>query len=710
MQFRFMQHWLRGRTGILGPCMTLLLSACWGDGGDDSAVVAPAPTSYSISATVSGLAAGASVTLQNNAADMATRTLDGRFSFATPVAAGGGYAVTVSAQPSGQTCTVSNGTGSGVSANVANVQITCSATTYNIGGTVSGLAAGASLAVQNNGADALTRTADGSFSFATPVAAGGSYAVTVSSQPSGQTCTVSNGTGSGVSANVLTVQITCSATTYTIGGTVSGLASSTSITLQNNAADATTLNANGSFSFATPVATGGSYAVTVGTQPAGQVCTVSNGTGSGLAANVANVQITCSAASYTIGGTVSGLASGASVTLQNNAANPTTRTLDGSFSFTTPVVANGSYAVTVSTQPLGQTCTVSNGTGAGLAANVANVAVACVNRARFAYVVNSSGNNVSQYNVDAGGTLTALSPATVSAGAFPFSVTVDPTGRYAYVANVNGNSVSQYRVDSSGGLIALSPATVGTGAGPASVAVDPTGRYAYVANSTGTTVSQYSIGSGGVLTALSPATVATGFAPFSITIDPTGRYAYLVNNSGNTVSQYGIGSGGALTALSPATVATGSFPFSVAIDPTGRYAYVVNNNADTVSQYSVSGAGVLTPLGTPTVATGDSPYSVTIDPTGRYAYVANSLDDTVSQYAIGAGGELTALSPATVGAGSSPVSVTVDPTGLYVYVANNGDDTVSQYRIGTGGVLSLLSPAAVPGGNGPQWVTTTFGP
>ncbi|BDT67634.1 hypothetical protein os1_18110 [Comamonadaceae bacterium OS-1] len=331
--------------------MVLLLSACLG--GGDGAVVAPATPSYSISATVSGLVAGASVSLQNNGRDTATRALDGSFSFATPVAANGSYSVTVSAQPSGQTCTVANGAGSGVSANVANVQITCSATIYNIGGTVSGLVSGTSLTLQNNAADALTRTADGNFSFATPVAAGGSYAVTVGSQPAGQTCTVSNGTGSGVSANVLTVQITCSATTYTIGGTVSGLAPSTSITLQNNAADATTRNANGSFGFATPVATGGSYAVTVGTQPAGQVCTVSNGSGSGLAANVVNVQITCSAASYTIGGTVSGLASGVSVTLENNAADPTTRNADGSFSFATPVVANGSYAVTVSTQPLG---------------------------------------------------------------------------------------------------------------------------------------------------------------------------------------------------------------------------------------------------------------------------------------------------------------------------------------------------------------------
>lgn len=708
MQFRCVQQWLRGLTGVLGLCMTLLLSAC--SGGGDGAVVVPAPTSYSISATVSGLGAGVSVSLQNNGSDTAMRSADGNFSFATPVIAGGSYAVTVSAQPSGQTCTVSNGTGSGVSANVANVQIICSVSIYNIGGTVSGLASGTSLTLQNNGADTLTRTADGSFSFATPVAAGGSYAVTVSAQPAGQTCTVSHGTGSGVSANVLAVQITCAVTTYTIGGAVSGLALGASLTLQNNAADPTTLGANGSFGFATPVAHGGSYAVTVGTQPVGQVCTVGNGTGSALAANVGNVQITCSAASYTVGGTVSGLATGTSVTLQNNGADSTTRTLDGSFSFATPVVANGSYAVTVGTQPLGQTCTVSNGTGVGLAANVANVAVACVNRAYVAYVANSSGDTVSQYRIGIGGLLTALSPASVATGLYPGSVTVDPTGRYAYVANLNSDTVSQYRISSGGALTVLSPATVATGSGPAAIAVDPTGRFAYVLNNFDGTVSQYSIGVGGALVALSPAVVAMGGFPFAVAIDPTGRYAYVVNTANNTVSQYSIGSNGALTALSPAFVATGNNPISVAVDPTGRYVYVANNIGNTVSQYSIGSGGALSLLSPGTVLSGANPFSITIDPTGRYAYVANSSDDTVSQYSIGTGGALTALSPATVAAGSFPISVTVEPTGRYVYVANNGDNAVWQYSIGTGGVLTALSPASVAAGNGPQSVTTTFGP
>jgi hypothetical protein len=44
----------------------------------------------------------------------------------------------------------------------------------------------------NNGGDGLAVTANGFFTFATAGSAGALYSVTVSIQPSGQTCTVQN--------------------------------------------------------------------------------------------------------------------------------------------------------------------------------------------------------------------------------------------------------------------------------------------------------------------------------------------------------------------------------------------------------------------------------------------------------------------------------------------------------------------------------------
>jgi hypothetical protein len=76
------------------------------------------------------------------------------FTFPTSLAGGTSYAVTIAAQPAGQTCVVSNGSGNIAAANVTNVQVTCTANTYGIGGSISGLnAAGLALA---NGSDTLS--------------------------------------------------------------------------------------------------------------------------------------------------------------------------------------------------------------------------------------------------------------------------------------------------------------------------------------------------------------------------------------------------------------------------------------------------------------------------------------------------------------------------------------------------------------------------
>ena len=83
-------------------------------------------------------------------------------------------------------------------------------------------------------------------------------------------------------------------TGFTIGGSVSGLAGS-GLVLRNNGVDDLPISGNGSFTFATPVPDGGSYNVTVATQPSGpaQNCTVSNGSGTVSGSNVTNVQVSC---------------------------------------------------------------------------------------------------------------------------------------------------------------------------------------------------------------------------------------------------------------------------------------------------------------------------------------------------------------------------------------------------------------------------------
>lgn len=83
--------------------------------------------------------------------------------------------------------------------------------------------------------------------------------------------------------------------TYTISGTVANLAASnTGLVLQDNGSDNLSVTANGSFHFATSVAKGGAYSVTVLTQPStpAQQCSVQNAAGSATT-NVTNVKVEC---------------------------------------------------------------------------------------------------------------------------------------------------------------------------------------------------------------------------------------------------------------------------------------------------------------------------------------------------------------------------------------------------------------------------------
>ncbi len=80
---------------------------------------------------------------------------------------------------------------------------------YTIGGSIAGLTS-SGLVLQNNEADNLTIPANAtSFQFATTVDYSGSYNVTVLQQPTGLTCTLTNGSGSNVTSDVTNVQLTC---------------------------------------------------------------------------------------------------------------------------------------------------------------------------------------------------------------------------------------------------------------------------------------------------------------------------------------------------------------------------------------------------------------------------------------------------------------------------------------------------------------------
>ncbi|WP_039942395.1 hypothetical protein [Leptospira alexanderi] len=80
---------------------------------------------------------------------------------------------------------------------------------------------------------------------------------------------------------------------YYVGGTITGLALSSSVIIQNNNSDLLTINLNGVFRFAKAYKNGDSYSVTVLTQPNAKICTIPNGVGSISGTSVFSILITC---------------------------------------------------------------------------------------------------------------------------------------------------------------------------------------------------------------------------------------------------------------------------------------------------------------------------------------------------------------------------------------------------------------------------------
>ncbi len=332
--------------------------------------------SFSVGGSVSGLT-GTGLVLRNNDVYDVIISNNGSFAFNTEFANGTPYEVVVHTQPTNnQTCSVTGGSGT-ITGGDANVSVVCVGADYDIGGTVTGLTG--TLVLQNNGGDDLTITNDGSFTFNTPITDGNSYAVSILSQPNGQTCAITAGSGTVSGEDVIDVAISCLDNTYFIGGTVSGL-SAVGLVLQNNGGDDLTITSNGSFVFSQPLTNGTGYNVTINSQPNGQNCAVNNSSGTLMGDDVVDVAVNCVDNTYLIGVDVSGL-TGPGLVLQNNGTDDLVIMHNGVTPFTTQMDDGSSYNISVISQPddPGNTCEMNDLSSGIVAGSHVLVPVLCGN-------------------------------------------------------------------------------------------------------------------------------------------------------------------------------------------------------------------------------------------------------------------------------------------------------------------------------------------
>jgi 6-phosphogluconolactonase (cycloisomerase 2 family) len=403
---------------------------------------------------------------------------------------------------------------------------------YTLGGTVTSLT-GSGLLLQSNGE--TLNVAPNATTFTFTNALSGSYDVKILAQPTGQTCTVANGSGSAAGANVTSVAVACrSYVLYVADSTVGSISEYSS----------------GSDGQLTPL---GSY----GTSFLPNAIVVTN---DGLHAWV-SYEDDNGIANFTIGATgLLAAASGSTRALSTQDALGLS--IDGKSLYAAEYGASQVSQFTISSSGI---ASASPSTSAATGVNPSAV-VATADGAHL-YVANASADSISGFAVNTSGTPAALTTPTTSTTAYgssPRGLAVNPNSGTLYVTLSASAKVIQYTVDPTTGVLAFAH-SASTGTTPRGSTVTPSGAYAYVANYGSGTVSQYTL-AGGSITPLSTPTVTVGTHPTAIAISPDGAFAYVTNFGDGTISQFSIGAGGLLAPLAAPTVdSNGAGPIAAAI-------------------------------------------------------------------------------------------------------------------------------------------------
>lgn len=411
----------------------------------------------------------------------------------------------------------------------------------------------------------------------------------------------------GSSSSTSTSTTTTPTATYTVGGSISGLASGQSVTLLDNGGDGYVATANGTFTFASALATGAAYAVTVGTQPTIQSCAVVNGTGTVANAAITNVAVNCithGQVSTFAGSTASGSADGT-----GSAA---------SFNFPARVATDASGTIYVADQnnheirritPAGVVTTLAGSgvpgftDGTGSAASFSSPNGVAVDASGNVYVADYNNNEIRKITPAgvvttlAGSTTAGHADGTGSAASFnhPGGVTVDSSGN-VYVADTQNYEIRKITptgvVTTLAGSITSGHAD-GTGSAasfgyPLDLAVDASGNI-YVADYSNNEIRK--VTPAGAVTTLAGSlslgsadgtgSAASFYNPTGVAVDTSGN-VYVADTSNNEIRK--ITPAGVVTTLAGSTspgsadgigaAASFRYPFGVAADSSSGNLYV----------------------------------------------------------------------------------------------------------------------------------------
>jgi 6-phosphogluconolactonase (cycloisomerase 2 family) len=317
------------------------------------------------------------------------------------------------------------------------------------------------------------------------------------------------------------------------------------------------------------------------------------------------------------------------------------------------------------------------------------------------YMANRGNSTVARAAVAANGTLGT--PVVVgSTGGQPNRITISADGTHLYVANQQnsstGQSVSQFTVNADGSLTALSPASISVlpSTTPRELTLSSDGHTAYTANTGSSDISLFTVNTDGTLTARTPAAVAAG----GVAVEAVFSDGPTPSQSTPTLSATASGSvsvGGQISAQ--AGLAGGT-------TPTGTVTFHVYGPGDSGCAASLASSQA-TVTGNGTYAS--SPFTATVPGTYRWTATyggdgGNTAAGPTSCSAPAAAVSVTAGAPsATTGSSSS---VTDTGASLAGTVTPNGAPTYYTFEYGTSTSFGQISDVVSTGSAGTPQVAS----
>ena len=216
------------------------------------------------------------------------------------------------------------------------------------------------------------------------------------------------------------------------------------------------------------------------------------------------------------------------ITSPSSYASPTAVAVDpsGKYAYVASQIGNGTGQALISQYTIEQSTGAleSNGyslTGPSTYSTPFTIKIASIPSGEYDYVTNYQDGTIWQHKVQDDGTLASLGSVSTG-GTIAIEIAVHPSGKYLYATVYTGSPssvVAQFNIDQTDGtLSAMTPATVSAGGiGADSIAIDSSGRYAYVTSGDSgwgsTSIAQYEIDqTTGALALMTNPTVPTSSA------------------------------------------------------------------------------------------------------------------------------------------------------------------------------------------------------